>query len=266
MDKSKLMTIGTLSKLTGVHIKSLRYYDAIGILPPAYVDPRTGYRYYSFPQIHIVEAIQLCIDLDIPLKHFPEFVGSDSRHIHYAKLLSKGSELAEEKIRSIQDKLGFIREIRDELAINRSLLSSGGGKVFAMPEKVCLTLPYDGALNTPDYYKALNRLFGRMKLEDIKPRVDFGLLLLRKGGEDKQYIFYEIDSSYSARDDMEGLVILPPAGYRFLQAPENDMSAASRLFPDIFASGSDTAVIIMEPFLEISDTSDSLFEFRCMLP
>lgn len=34
MDKKHLLTIGNISKQTGVHIKSLRYYDKIGILPP----------------------------------------------------------------------------------------------------------------------------------------------------------------------------------------------------------------------------------------
>ena len=51
MDKKHLLTIGNISKQTGVHIKSLRYYDKIGILPPAHVDRETGYRYYDFSQI-----------------------------------------------------------------------------------------------------------------------------------------------------------------------------------------------------------------------
>ena len=42
MDKKHLLTIGNISKQTGVHIKSLRYYDKIGILPPAHVDRETG--------------------------------------------------------------------------------------------------------------------------------------------------------------------------------------------------------------------------------
>ena len=102
MDKSKLISIGTLSKLTGVHIKSLRYYDRLGILRPAYIDPASGYRYYSFPQIHVVDAIQLCVDLGIPLKQFTDFVGEDGRQIHYGALLARGTELAGAKIRSIQ--------------------------------------------------------------------------------------------------------------------------------------------------------------------
>lgn len=68
MKKDNLLSIGALSKQTGVHIKSLRYYDSLGILRPAYVDPSSGYRYYSLQQIPVVDAIQLCVDLDIPLK------------------------------------------------------------------------------------------------------------------------------------------------------------------------------------------------------
>ena len=34
MKKENLLSIGALSKQTGVHIKSLRYYDSLGILRP----------------------------------------------------------------------------------------------------------------------------------------------------------------------------------------------------------------------------------------
>ena len=41
--KNRLFSIGKLSTLTGVHIQSLRYYEELGILKPAYVDPQSGY-------------------------------------------------------------------------------------------------------------------------------------------------------------------------------------------------------------------------------
>ena len=58
MDKQNLLTIGNLSKQTGVHVKSLRYYEQLGILLPAYTDPDTGYRYYTLSQIPVVDAIR----------------------------------------------------------------------------------------------------------------------------------------------------------------------------------------------------------------
>lgn len=39
--------IGELSKLCNLPVKTLRYYDNEGLLPPDYIDKFTGYRYYS---------------------------------------------------------------------------------------------------------------------------------------------------------------------------------------------------------------------------
>ena len=86
MDKQNLLTIGNLSKQTGVHIKSLRYYEQLGILRPAHTDPDTGYRYYTLSQIPVVDAIRACTFLDIPLKEFTSFLTEDQQRIHYKKL------------------------------------------------------------------------------------------------------------------------------------------------------------------------------------
>ena len=138
MDRTKLLSIGIFSKLTGVHIKSLRYYDEIGILAPAYVDPDTRYRYYSFSQIHVVDAIQLCIELDIPLKQFPEYIDPEQKQVHYARLLAKGTELAQEKIRSIQERLDFLQEIQAELLRNQALQRDSRRKTYRLPGKPAL--------------------------------------------------------------------------------------------------------------------------------
>ena len=98
MDKQNLLTIGNLSKQTGVHVKSLRYYEQLGILLPAYTDPDTGYRYYTLSQIPVVDTIRACIFLDIPLKEFTGFLTRDQRRIHYKKLFSHGTMLAHRKI------------------------------------------------------------------------------------------------------------------------------------------------------------------------
>jgi len=65
--KNNLLSIGDVSKLTGASVRSLRYYEKIGILTPAYISPDSNYRYYSKEQMPIVEMIMLCIELDIPL-------------------------------------------------------------------------------------------------------------------------------------------------------------------------------------------------------
>ena len=45
------LSIGKVAKLKNVSIKSLRYYDEIGIFKPALTDHTTGYRYYKESQL-----------------------------------------------------------------------------------------------------------------------------------------------------------------------------------------------------------------------
>ena len=41
------MQIKEFARITGVSVRTLHYYDQIGLLKPARVDRGTGYRYYD---------------------------------------------------------------------------------------------------------------------------------------------------------------------------------------------------------------------------
>ena len=49
--------IGEFSKLTGCSIKTLRYYDELGILKPSRIDNFTNYRYYDEKDLDILKTI-----------------------------------------------------------------------------------------------------------------------------------------------------------------------------------------------------------------
>ena len=63
----KKFTIGDISKSTGASKETLRFYDKIGLLKPALVDPENHYRYYTLNQFWQLDVIQVCRGLDIPL-------------------------------------------------------------------------------------------------------------------------------------------------------------------------------------------------------
>src|SRR5688572_15991188 len=52
-----MFRIGEFSQITRVTVDTLRYYDAIGLLKPAKVDPFTSYRYYSAKQLMSLNRI-----------------------------------------------------------------------------------------------------------------------------------------------------------------------------------------------------------------
>lgn len=49
--------IGLFSKINKVTIKTLRYYDEIGLLKPAFVDEENNYRYYTSDQLPLIHKI-----------------------------------------------------------------------------------------------------------------------------------------------------------------------------------------------------------------
>ena len=61
------MTIGELARLSGVTIRTLRYYDRIGLLPPAEITP-AGYRLYNQASLERLHTILVFRELEVPLE------------------------------------------------------------------------------------------------------------------------------------------------------------------------------------------------------
>lgn len=59
--------IGRFATLTGLTIKALRVYDRRGVLRPALVGFRTGFRYYAREQVATAKHIHLLRSVDMPL-------------------------------------------------------------------------------------------------------------------------------------------------------------------------------------------------------
>ena len=77
--------------MKGVSPKSLRYYEQLGILTPARVDPQSGYRYYAMSQMIVVDVIITCIELGIPLKSLADYREPDGS-LDIASLLERPQE------------------------------------------------------------------------------------------------------------------------------------------------------------------------------
>ncbi|MGH3481701.1 MAG: MerR family transcriptional regulator [Nocardioidaceae bacterium] len=63
-----MFTIGDFASYGRVSVRMLRHYDAIGLLPPAQVDPATGYRSYDASQLARLNRIVALKDLGFTLE------------------------------------------------------------------------------------------------------------------------------------------------------------------------------------------------------
>jgi DNA-binding transcriptional MerR regulator len=67
-----VFSIGDFSTFTQVSVRALRFYDQQGLLAPAHVDPRTGYRYYRADQVEQVVRILALRDVGLTLAQIRE--------------------------------------------------------------------------------------------------------------------------------------------------------------------------------------------------
>ena len=70
------MQIKEFARFTGVSVRTLHYYDEIGLLQPAQVDRATGYRFYDEQSLLRMQEILFYRELDFPLKSIEEILSS----------------------------------------------------------------------------------------------------------------------------------------------------------------------------------------------
>ena len=104
-----MMTVNEVSKLTGVSIRTLQYYDKIGLLHPAkYTE--AGYRLYDDAVLETLQQILLFRELEFPLKDIKEIISSPD--FDRRKALDQQIELLRLKKEHIENLIDLAREIR----------------------------------------------------------------------------------------------------------------------------------------------------------
>ncbi len=109
-----MMTVNEVSKLTGVSIRTLQYYDNIGLFTPTSVT-KAGYRLYDETSLEQLQRILLYRELEFPLKDIRKIL--DSPDFDKYKALEQQSELLELKKEHIENLLHLTREIK-QLGVN----------------------------------------------------------------------------------------------------------------------------------------------------
>jgi DNA-binding transcriptional MerR regulator len=107
--------IGEFSNLSGVPAKTLRFYDEIGLLRPASVDARTGYRHYRPQQLEELASILALKSLGVSLGGIRNLLGKAGPGKDRRELLSELKRTIEQSIQTATYSLKCIGAALDEL-------------------------------------------------------------------------------------------------------------------------------------------------------
>ena len=114
------MHIREFAKLTGVSVRTLHYYDEIGLLNPSFVDEQNGYRSYDERSLERMQEILFYRELDFSLKSIAEILSSPNYNkrkalIEQKRLLTLKKDRLERLIKALDS------AVKGEIVVNLNL-------------------------------------------------------------------------------------------------------------------------------------------------
>ena len=108
------MNIGQAARASGVSAKMIRYYEQIGLVPPA-ARTGAGYRDYSDSDVHVLRFVRQARDLGFPVADIANLLSlwrDQTRHsAEVRQIASAHVETLERKIREMQEMVDTLRDL-----------------------------------------------------------------------------------------------------------------------------------------------------------
>lgn len=160
-----MMTVNEVSKVTGVSVRTLQYYDKIGLLKPAQYT-EAGYRLYDDNALETLSQILLFRELEFPLKDIKEIIQSPG--FDRSKALSQQIELLTLKKEHIENLIDLAKGIKMIGVRNLTFDVFDTGKIDEYAARAKASWG-----TTPAYKEFEEKSKGRTRTEDQKINVQF---------------------------------------------------------------------------------------------
>jgi Cu(I)-responsive transcriptional regulator len=105
------LTIGALSRLTGVNIETIRYYERIGLLPGA-ARTSSNYRVYGDTHVRRLTFIRKARDLGFPIETVRRMLALSDQP---DRPCGEVDVLVVEQMREVERKIADLERLREEL-------------------------------------------------------------------------------------------------------------------------------------------------------
>lgn len=161
--------------------------------------------------------------LRIPLKQFNDYTKESAPWICYKNLVSHGTDIIAEKIRLMQEHLALLESMQREIERSEISYQSNTPATYSFPERVCRITPFDGLLGCDESNKLMKKLIMEIFRQKMKLGNGNGLLLLKNGGEWKEYLFVDVDATAGQAMDDPSLLLIPTGQYLYKKMEENSI-------------------------------------------
>ncbi len=122
-------SIGEVSKLHNVSIQTLRHYDKIGLLKPAYINEKSKYRYYSVDNFIMLDFIKQCKVMGLALEDIKDLINNYTSVNSILDIITKQKEIIAERIKELENVKENVNMLEYKI---QAALNDGIGEPFVM--------------------------------------------------------------------------------------------------------------------------------------
>lgn len=106
-----MFSIGEFSKMTGLTVKTLRFYHEQGILAPSYVETGSGYRYYAETKVETARVIAALRELEFSIADIKEILSSHHDDAEIIPFLESRRAEIRQRMRNDRRLAGMLEQI-----------------------------------------------------------------------------------------------------------------------------------------------------------
>lgn len=117
-----MKTVSEISKLFGISVRTIHYYDSIGLLKPTKLT-ESGYRLYDEQAIVRLQNILIFREIEIPLKDIKEIL--EKEHLNFEEIMTAQIKLLQMKKEKIEKLIAFALDIKEkgEMEMNTEIFN-----------------------------------------------------------------------------------------------------------------------------------------------
>ncbi|MFV0635687.1 MerR family transcriptional regulator [Mitsuokella sp. WILCCON 0060] len=172
--KNNRLSIGQMAKLNHTTLATLRLYDKMGLLSPAYTNPETGYRYYDVTQCATFHMIQNNKNLNMSLKEIKAILDKSDFHF-LLKLYHEKMAALDKEFEELERKRRTLKKIADWADFYQHRPPVGTFSLLYMPEHCLYKMPADRNYFQEDFGSFI---YGLSQLESLMQKNNFPLVYL----------------------------------------------------------------------------------------
>ncbi|MBO0410163.1 MerR family transcriptional regulator [Enterococcus hulanensis] len=204
-----MYTIGQFSELTGVSIRTLRYYEKINVFLPSYVNSKNNYRYYGYDKFSEIDKLKILRKLGFSLEEITEILSKNTNEKLKSLLSDRKIRLLKEK-ENLDSALSTLNDLFEhgENALGRPAKCSEVNIEVTTSKRV---IGVEGEANFNNTDKLIRRLFERIYSYNCTPKGNM-MRIFSSEYPKRVKLLYEVEDC----DDNSAIEILKGEKYAFV--------------------------------------------------